>query len=504
MSHEKTTKQKKKTNKKAYNKSRRVLQTIGLICAGIQLIAAVVLIIMLAYLDIIPFEFKILVDTLLILFCVITAIMQRWVVPGIITKVLSVLMSVIMGASSFYINATYRTLDKISGSYTKVSTMGVYVLQDNPINDILDLGGADFGIIAQMGREETDSTIYKIEETIASEINCIEYNSVTELADSLINDGCDAIIINSNYFGMIEDIEGYKTFKDSIKCVMTYTVETYVEPDKDEPDVGLEQSDDCFTIYVSGIDTTGPANVTSNSDVNIICTVNTKTHQALLISTPRDYYVPLSISGDMKDKLTHAGAYGVDVSMDTLEMLYGVNIDYYLKVNFTGFVEIVDALGGIEVYSEYDFTAYHGGFHYNAGMNTLSGIQALGFARERYSFAQGDKQRGRNQMEVIKGIINKMLSADMISNYSAVMDAISDSMVTDMPQQEISSLVKMQLEENPKWEILTYSVDGTHGSGYTYSLPNMMVYVMIPQEETVDKAKNYLDLMHDNNRITIE
>lgn len=500
MSDKKTTGKKKKINKKHNN----TLKIIGLIFAGIQLISAIVLIVMLAYLDIIPFEFKILIDALLVLFCAVTAITQHWVVPGIITKVLSVLMSIIMGALSFYINATYRTLDKISGSYTKISTMGVYVLEDSVIQDVLDLGDADFGIIAQMGREETDSTIYKIEETLTTEIKYTEYNSVVELADALIDGGIDAMIINSNYLGMIEDVEGYKTFKEDIKCVMTYTVETVVKPDKEEQGEQVEQSDDCFTIYVSGIDTTGPANVTSNSDVNIICTINTKTHQVLLISTPRDYYVPLSISGDMKDKLTHAGAYGVDVSMDTLELLYDINIDYYLKVNFTGFVEIVDALGGIEVYSEYDFTAYHGGFHYNAGMNTLTGIQALGFARERYSFAQGDKQRGRNQMEVIKGMINKMTSVDMLSNYTNVMDAISGSMVTDMPQQEITNLVKMQLEENPKWEVLTYSVDGTHGSGYTYSLPNMIVYVMIPTEETVDKAKNYLDLMHDNNRITIE
>lgn len=493
----------KKTTKK--NKKRNnTLKVIGFVCAGVQLILAIVLIVMLAQLDIIPFEFKILIDALLVLFCMVTAITQHWVVPGIITKVLSVFMSIVMGAMSFYMNVTYRTLDKISGSYTKISTMGVYVLGDSSIQDILDLSGAEFGIIARMGREETDSTIYKIEETLTTTIECTEYNSVIELADSLMDGSSDAIIINSNYFGMIEDVEGYNTFKDSIKCVMTYSVETVVEQDKNEQEEVPEQTDDCITIYVSGIDTTGPANVTSNSDVNIICTINTKTHQVLLISTPRDFYVPLSISGDMKDKLTHAGAYGVEVSMDTLELLYDVNIDYYLKVNFTGFVDIVDALGGIEVYSEYDFTAYHGGFHYNAGMNTLNGIQALGFARERYSFAQGDKQRGRNHMEVIKGMINKMTSADMISNYTSVLDAISGSMVTDMPQQEISDLVKLQLEENPKWEILSYSVDGTHGSGYTYSLPNMIVYVMIPMTETVEKAKGYIDLMYSNQKITIE
>lgn len=495
---------KSKKKKKIYSNKKNILCTIGLVCAGIQLIATIVLIVVLGNFDIIPLEFKVLIDILLVLFCVITAITQRFVVPGIITKILSVFMSIVLCAGSFYIHATSRTLDKISGSYTKVSTMGVYVPIESPVDNVLDLKDINFGIISVMGREETDNTIIKIEETLVTEIECFEFNSVTELADGLLSGECDAIIINSTYFGMLEDIDQYKNFKDAVKCVMTYTVETIVKPDEDEENQDIVNSDDCFTIYISGIDTTGPANITSNSDVNILCSINTKTHQVILISTPRDYYVPLSISGDMKDKLTHAGAFGVEVSMDTLELLYDVNIDYYLKVNFTGFVEIVDALGGIEVYSQYDFTAYHGGFHYNQGMNTLNGIQALGFARERYSFEHGDKQRGRNHMEVIKGIINKILSKDMLSNYTNVLDAVSGSMVTDMPQDKITSLVKMQIEENPKWEVLTYSVDGTHGSEYTYSLPSMMVYVMLPKQETVDKAKNYLDMLYNNEKVIIE
>ena len=184
-------------------------------------------------------------------------------------------------------------------------------------------------------------------------------------------------------------------------------------------------------------------------------------------------------------------------------MLYGINIDYYLKVNFTGFVDIINALGGIDVYSEYDFVAYHGGYHYNVGMNHLDGMQALGFARERYSFAQGDRQRGRNQMEVIKALINKMTSKEMITNYNNVMAAVGNSMVTNMPQEEISKLFKMQIEEMPTWNIQMYSVNGTGSSQYTYSMPNRSVYVMIPDQATVDKARTYLDLIHEDKPIEI-
>lgn len=491
-----------KAEKIAKKKREKTLRIAGFALAAIQLVATIVFSVMLSYLDILPFEFKILIDILLVLFCMVTAITQRWIIPGALTKLLSIFMSIILAAGSFYINVTYRTIEKISGSYTKVSTMAVYVLADNPAESIVDLEGSVYGIIANLEREDTDSTIAKIESTLETEIECLEYEGIVDLADSLLNEETDAIIMNSNYLAMLEDMDGYKDFESQIKCVMSYSIEKVIVESEDNED--YLTSDDCFSIYISGIDVPGSPNENRNSDVNIICTVNTRTHQVLLISTPRDFYVPLSISNGVCDKLTHAGAYGVDVSMDTLEMLYGINIDYYLKVNFTGFVEIIDALGGIDVYSAYDFTSYHGGDHFNVGMNSVNGTQALGFARERYSFPDGDKQRGRNQMEVIKGVINKMLSTEMLMNYSNIMAAVSDSMITSMPQEEIKALVKSQLESAPSWEILTYSVNGTGANEYSYSLPNLKTYVMVPDQTTIDQAKTYLDLMHNNQIITIE
>ena len=493
-----------KAERLARKKRDKILRIIGFACAGVQLVATIVLIVMLAYLDILPFEFKILIDILLVLFCFVTAITQRWIIPGVVTKVLSVFMSIIMAAGSFYINATYRTLEEISGSYTKVSAMGVYVLKENTAESIVDLENAVYGIISNIERDDTDSTVTKIESILQAEIEVAEYEGITELADALLAEDIDAIIMNSNYLSMLGDMEEYRNFESLTKCVMSYSIEKVIDDDNNNNNQNYLTSDDCFSIYFSGIDTTGSPNENRNSDVNIICTINTKTHQIFLLSTPRDYYVPLSISNGVPDKLTHAGGKGVDVSMDTLEMLYGINIDYYFKVNFTGFVEIIDALGGIDVYSTYDFTAYHGGFHYNVGMNRMNGIQALGFARERYSFPDGDKQRGRNQMEVIKGVINKMMSKEMLLNYTNVMSAVSNSMITSMPQDKISEFVKMQLDEMPSWDIQTYSVNGTGSTEYSFSMPNLASYVMVPDQATVDQAKEYLDLIHKNERITVE
>ena len=268
------------------------------------------------------------------------------------------------------------------------------------------------------------------------------------------------------------------------------------------PEEYLYSGDRVFTVYISGIDTSGSPNVTSRSDVNILLTANLDTRQILMISTPRDYYVPLSISGGIRDKLTHAGIYGIDVSKDTLGMLYGVQVDDYVKINFTGFKEIIDELGGVNVYSEYAFT--EGNYHFQQGYNELNGTEALVFARCRYAFATGDRQRGKNQMAVIEAVINKMVSSDILYSYTDVLDAISDSMVTSMTYDEISELVKFQLNDMQGWDIVSYSVNGYDSSNTTYSTGNQMLYVMVPNEETVNQAKEYLAQMYAGEKIVIE
>lgn len=489
-----------KAKREEIAKRNKILTISGLGIALIQLVASIVLIVMLNFLDVLPFEFKILIDILLVLLCMVTAITQRWIVPGLITKVVSVFMSIILVAGSVYINTTYRAINKITDSYTKISSMGVYVLAENAAESIYDLSGCCFGIIGNLEREDTDKTIAKIEEEMEETLSLTEYESAVALVDALIDGEMEAVIMNSSYLTMVTEMEEYKEYGSKVKCIMTYDIESYIV---DVDDATLMNSDDCITIYISGIDSVGAANINRNSDVNIICTLNTKTNQVMLLSTPRDFYVPLSISNGVNDKLTHAGIYGVDVSIGTLEMLYGINIDYYVKVNFTGFVSVIDALGGIDVYSEYDFVAYHGGYTFHRGMNTVNGIQALGFARERYAFPTGDRQRGRNQMEVIKGLVNKLTSTELLANYNAVMESISASVVTDMPQEVITGLVKKQIDEMPSWDIVTYSVNGTGANEFTYSMPNYATYVMVPDQTLVDQARAYLEQIHNNERIII-
>ena len=252
-----------------------------------------------------------------------------------------------------------------------------------------------------------------------------------------------------------------------------------------------------FVIYLSGVDTRGELTENARSDVNILAAVNPVTKRVALVNTPRDYYVDLA-GTDSKDKLTHAGLYGVETSMETLGNLYGVNVDHYIRINFAGFISIIDALGGVDVYSDQAFTSVGSPGYYDPttfveGWNHLDGKSALAFARERHAFASGDIQRGINQMKVIDAMLNKIKSPALLMGFSKIMDAASDCFVTSFSQDQISALVRMQLSDFAEWDIESYTVTGTSSSSTKcYSAKGQKLYVMKPDESSVAKAKEMI------------
>ena len=252
-----------------------------------------------------------------------------------------------------------------------------------------------------------------------------------------------------------------------------------------------------FVLYLSGVDTRGDLTEKARSDVNIIAAVNPVTKQVVLINTPRDYYVDLA-GTNSKDKLTHAGLYGVQTSMDTLGNLYGVNVEHYIRINFAGFIDIVDALGGVDVYSDQAFTSVGSPGYYDPttfveGWNHLDGKAALAFARERHAFKTGDVQRGINQMKVIDAMLNKIKSPALLMGFTKILDAVADSFVTSLSQNQISALVRMQLSDFAEWNIESYTVTGSSGSSTKcYSAKGQKLYVMKPDEASVAKAKEMI------------
>ena len=261
-------------------------------------------------------------------------------------------------------------------------------------------------------------------------------------------------------------------------------------------------TEDTFNVYLSGIDVYGAISTNSRSDVNIIATVNPKTRQILLTTTPRDFFVTIpGVSGGQKDKLTHAGIYGVDASIATLENLYDTEIPFYARVNFTSIMEIVNVLGGVDVYSEYSFTTSDNVVYIQKGMNHLNGKQALSFARERYNVPGGDEQRGRNQQAVIVAMIRKMISPQILIKANGIIDSVSGNVETNMSQKQIQQLIKMQLNEGGSWNIYSTSVTGSGGSDYTYSIPGTAVYVMYPDATSVGNAQNLMKRVEDGEKI---
>ncbi len=253
-----------------------------------------------------------------------------------------------------------------------------------------------------------------------------------------------------------------------------------------------------FVVYISGTDTlnTDEIKEKSLSDVNMIVAVNPKQKRVLMVSTPRDYYVPLYGDPNKMDKLTHAGRFGIECSMETLEKLYGIEFNYYAKVNFKSVHDIVNALGGVTVHSDYNFSSYASytlkTYYFKKGENNLTGDSALAFARERRSFANGDRQRGIHQQVLIKAVIEKAISPSMLipSNIEDMLKAISNNTKTNFSEKEIKRLISYQMSSMGKeWKFESMSVDGKGVNNYTYAYPNQKLYTMEPDMDTVFAAK---------------
>lgn len=414
-------------------------------------------------------------------------LMHRKQVTSVIADVLSALFIFACIAGSFYINKMDSTIRDISSSDVQTEVVSVYVMAEDQAQTIEDAVDYTFGVTPSVDKANTDKTIEEIESTAGNSLDIKEFDSMTEMIDALKDQEIRAIVINSSYVGIAADIEGYEWVSTDLRELTSVSHEVEAESKQEVP----EDVPETFVMYLSGIDTYGGVSARSRSDVNILAVVNTKTKDILLLSTPRDSYLDYEVTGGAKDKLTHAGIYGVEQSMDALERLYDIDIDYYLRINFTGFVDIIDALGGVEVYSEYDFTV-EPIKEYHKGYNQLSGLEALAFARERYSFSDGDYQRAKNQMEVIKAVIKKAASSSLLTNYSSVMNAVAGSFETNMPRDQISALVKMQLSDMASWNISSYTTAGQSKYAETYSMPGQKLYVIVLDERNIEEAKQLI------------
>ena len=524
----------------------KILMIVNLVLAIACVGVSALLMGKLAFMKLLPMRYFILGVVLLLIIPVCSILLRKKKWASILFIILSIAISLVVYKGYNMVDKVDETIDKITeNGNVEIIVMEIRVLSSNDVTDDSMLKEYTIGIMKGMDRKYADEVIIGLEESIGHKLSIKEYDDdISVLIKALYDKEVDAIIINATYGEMLIETEEYATFNTDTKVLKEVEIEEIIKKHEDamnesttdnneeestesstenssdsngntgggnndwytgqygdegggfvyvEPINPTEMSKDVFVVYVSGIDTYGNVNRRSRSDVNILMVVNTKTKHILMVNTPRDYYIPLSVSNGVKDKLTHAGNFGVECSKATLGMLYGVEAEYYVRMNFTGFVDIINAMGGIDVNSEYAFTAISGQ-SFVKGMNyNVNGFEALAFARERKSFPTGDNQRGKNQMAVINAMINKLASKNTLTNYNAILNAIAGSFQTNFTSDEIYSLIHMQLDDMATWTIESYSVTGTGSNSTTYSMPSYSTYVMVPNMDTVYQAREMIN-----------
>ncbi|PMC00608.1 LCP family protein [Streptococcus sp. UMB0029] len=398
-----------------------------------------------------------------------------------LTLILLLLGILISGTSLFAVGQFIGFTSRLNATsnYSNYS-MSIAVLADSPIDNISQ-------VTSVMGPTGTDKDniqqlMNDLKATQNKELTVEESRSYLAAYKSLLAGDTKAIILNSVFENIIES--EYPDYASKIKKIYTKELTKTVETPKDV-------KGDSFNVYISGIDTYGPISSVSRSDVNIIMTVNRETKKILLTTTPRDSYVPIADGGNnQKDKLTHAGIYGVDASIHTLENLYGIDLNYYARLNFTSFLKLIDLLDGVDVYNDQEFTAHTNGKFYSVGNVHLDSEQALGFVRERYSLADGDRDRGRNQQKVIVAILQKLTSTEALKNYDGIIKGLQDSIQTNMPLETMMKLVNAQLESGGTYKINSQDLKGTGRMDLpSYAMPESNLYIMEISDSSLESVK---------------
>ena len=408
--------------------------------------------------------------------------------------VLNIITFLFMSVEAFAIikiNETITFLRENLGAHFETNIYNIVVNKESSYNSIEDIKDKTIKTVHDI--EDMSEVERKLQEKVSMNVEYEE--NVVDLLLDVATDKELIILVNSgNYDAMVQNDEDYE---GKVKVLDTISIVTEVEVDES----GLDITKDPFVVYLSGIDTRSnslPAR--SLSDVNIILAVNPNTKNILMIHIPRDYYVQLHGTTGNKDKLTHAGTIGgIEMSMGTIEDLLEIEIPYYIRVNFNAVVNLVDAIGGININSDvnYSFTCWTDrSCKFNPGLNYVGGKCALAFARERHAYETGDRHRGENQEQVIELIIDKVTSSStIINNYSNILTALDGTFETNLTMDDITNLVKMQIDNMSPWHIESYNVDGTGASLPTYSYPNQNLYVMNPNMETVTEAINRLNII---------
>ena len=400
-------------------------------------------------------------------------------------SIIGILFIALMAYLMTYINATKNFMSGLIAKNFETVTYDVVVNSNGSYENIHDLYEKDMGYLS------TDNNYSLVKFKVKSDVKYNEkkYTSVDNFANAIGNGDIDSIILEDSYYKMLQ--EEYSDLASNTKVIKKYKIIVKKEKKSTTKNTSVE---DPFLVYISGIDTYGSISSVSRSDVNILAAVNPKDEKILLVSIPRDYYVQLHGTTGSKDKLTHAGIYGIDMSMNTINDLLDTKIDYYVRLNFSTLTKSIDLVDGIDVYSDTTFVPWtNKNITITEGVNHMNGEEALAFARERHAYSTGDRHRGENQQAIIEAMIKKMTSGQYVTKYKKILSSLEGTFETSMPYEEITDLFKNQIDKKTDWKIESISLDGVGSSEATYSMGSRRLYVMIPNEVTVNNAKTSIN-----------
>lgn len=428
------------------------------------------------------------------IFILLLIYFSKNVVSKIICIVLTLFICVASCMGGYYISKTQNVLSNITNvaKHAK-NTVSVVVKESSSIKNKSQLNGVSVGSLRL--NEQGSKKVLKELSSEGIALNQTEYDSMTALLEAFYNGEVDSIIINESSRSQILDMEAYSNFDSNTRVVYQTS---YKVKNNDSATSVSDITSKPFNVLISGSDTRGGFDENGRSDVIMIATVNPKTHTILLTSVPRDFYVTTACdAGDgcmqgALDKITHTGIHGTNTTKRTVEQLLGIEINYTFKVGFDTVTELVDILGGVDVYVEPGYATTTSEFSVHEGVNHLNAQQALAFARERYSYTEGDRQRTKNQQQVLMGIVKEATKPSVITNYAAIMDTIANTFSTTMSNAEITDLIKYQLNNNPTWKMEQYMVDGTGDTLMCAELGDA-ASVMVPDQSTVKMAKDKIN-----------
>lgn len=490
-----------------------IKRIISIVFSIILVVCTLYLLIQLVTLNVLPSKFLFIVVAIMFLIDTIIVILinfySKKVVSKIILIVVTIVLSLGMGFGGYYLQKTNTMFSNITNvTSTSKNTVSVIVKESSDMQDLRDITDKKVGTLRLIGLVGTETCLEDIESKDIK-VEQMNYDSISNLMSAFYSGEVDVVILNESYRSNVEDIEEYKNFSDNTRVIYQTTFET---EDTNVANSVSDITEHPFNVLITGSDSRVDISENARSDVNMVVTVNPTTNTILLTSIPRDYYVTTvcdaadGCQNGAMDKITHTGMTGINTTKRTVENLLGIEINYTVKVGFESVTKIVDALGGIDVYVEPGYAVpelLHGkGRGVTEGVNHLDGELALAYSRERYAYTEGDRQRTKNQQQVVMGIIDKMTSSSVLANYADLMDALGDTFQTTMSASEIQALIQYQMDKMPSWTVEQYMVDGT-GDTLMCAELGQAAYVMVPDQTTVELAKRKIAAVMDGGSSTL-